>query len=183
MIIENVTVGDAEELLRIYSIYVENTAISFEYDVPTVEEFEKRIENITSRYPYVKAVDESGDILGYAYAAPFKERKAYDWSVETTVYVRHDCKRNGVGRMLYSELERQLKETGILNMNACIAYTDNPDEYLTNDSMRFHEAMGFELVGTFHKCGCKFGKWYDMIWMEKLIGEHVTNPTCVRSAK
>lgn len=173
MTIENVSKKDASALIDIYSVYVKNTAISFEYEVPSVEEFESRIENISSRYPYIKAVDESGGILGYAYAGTFKGRRAYDWSVETTVYVKQDCRQKGVGRLLYEALEEKLKDKGILNMYACIAYTDKPDENLTNDSMHFHEAMGFELVGTFHKCGYKFDKWYDMIWMEKIIGEHV----------
>jgi phosphinothricin acetyltransferase len=82
-------------------------------------------------------------------------------------------RQRGVGRALYEALEKELIDIGILNMNACIAYISAPDRYLNNDSMYFHREMGFELVGTFHKCGYKFGKWYDMIWMEKLIGEHV----------
>lgn len=179
MLIEEVTKEDAAELLDIYSVYVRDTAISFEYDIPTVEEFERRIEAILSCYPYIKAVDEDGKIFGYAYAAPFKNRKAYDWSVETTIYVRYDCRKRGIGRLLYTSLEQLLKQMGILNMNACIAYTNENDEYLTNGSKIFHESMGFQLVGTFHKCGYKFNKWYDMIWMEKLIGEHTNNPICV----
>ena len=69
---------------------------------------------------------------------------------------------------------------GVLNLNACIAYTPDPDEHLTNDSMLFHQKLGYELVGTFHKCGYKFNKWYDMIWMEKIIGKHSTNQPDVR---
>lgn len=172
MIIEAVTSKDAEELLDIYSVYVKDTAISFEYDVPTISEFEGRINRISSHYPYLKAVDDVGKIQGYAYASVFKDRRAYDRSVETTIYVRRTCQGTGIGRLLYDALEQELKKMGILNMNACIAYIDIPDEHLTNDSMHFHEAMGFQLVGSFHKCGYKFNKWYDMIWMEKLIGIH-----------
>jgi len=172
MTIQNVTKNDAEKLLDIYSVYVKNTAISFEYDVPSAKEFESRIENISTCYPYIKAVDDAGNILGYAYAGVFKGRKAYDRSVETTVYVSLEHKGKGIGRLLYQALEEKLKAMGILNMYACIAHTIKPDEHLTNDSMHFHEAMGFELCGTFHKCGYKFGKWYDMIWMEKMIGDH-----------
>ena len=80
----NVTAADAKELLAIYSVYVKDTAISFEYTVPTVEEFTERIKTISARYPYIKAV-ENGGILGYAYAGTFKDRAAYDWSVETTI--------------------------------------------------------------------------------------------------
>ena len=171
MTVEKVTIKDAEELLQIYAPYVKETAISFEYEVPSVEEFAERIRHISSHYPYIKAV-EDGNILGYAYAGSFKGRKAYDWSVETTIYVRPDCKRQGIGRRLYENLETALKSMGILNMNACIASPATEDEHLTDDSYQFHRQMGFALVGRFHKSGYKFDTWYDMIWMEKMIGEH-----------
>jgi phosphinothricin acetyltransferase len=178
MKIENVTVSDTEKLLEIYAYYVRETAVSFEYDVPTIGEFEKRIADITTKYPYIKAVNENGTIVGYAYANTFKDRSAYDWSVETTVYIRHDLRRGGVGKLLYQALEERLRKMGILNMNACIAVTSQEDSRLTNDSVYFHEKMGFRLVGTFHNSGYKFGTWYDMVWMEKMIGEHtaVQNP-------
>ena len=108
MTIEKVLLSDAEELLKIYTPYIEKTAITFEYEVPSVEEFEGRIKNISSKYPYIKAVNDSGEIVGYAYASSFKGRKAYDWSVESTVYVREDQKRNGVGKALYEALEKSL---------------------------------------------------------------------------
>lgn len=171
MTIENVTAEDAQDLLAIYAPYVEKTAISFEYEVPSVEEFQMRIHTISARYPYLKAV-HNDRIVGYAYAGIFKERSAYDWSVETTVYVDESCKKMGIGRALYQELEKRLKQMGILNMNACIASPVTPSEYLTDDSIRFHHAMGFSEVGTFHASGYKFGEWFDMIWMEKMIGEH-----------
>lgn len=174
------TPEDAGELLEIYAPYVTDTAITFEYTVPTVEEFRERIVKISSKYPYLKAVDDRGNILGYAYATEFKGRKAYDWSVETTIYLRGDQKRNGVGRALYNELERVLREIGILNMNACIALAKVEDEHLTNGSMYFHEKMGYELVATFHASGYKFNTWYDMIWMEKMLGEHTAEVAPVR---
>ena len=180
MKIEKVTKEDARALLDIYSPYVTDTAISFEYEVPSLEEFTDRIVNISSKYPYIKAVSLDGTILGYAYAATFKGRKAYDWSVETTVYVAKDSRRGGVGKALYQELEKQLKEMGICNMNACIAYPKENDEHLTADSIFFHEKMGFTKVGTFHDSGYKFNNWYDIIWMEKMIGEHVKNQPPVK---
>jgi phosphinothricin acetyltransferase len=172
--VENVTIEDAEELLAIYAYYIRETAVSFEYDVPTIGTFEKRIAEITAKYPYLKAVNEDGVILGYAYANTFKDRAAYDWSVETTIYVRNDLRRAGIGRKLYSALAVLLQNMGILNLNACIAVTSQEDPHLTNDSVSFHEKMGFQLVGTFHNSGYKFNTWYDMIWMEKLIGKHCT---------
>jgi len=170
MRIEKVTIDDAKELLSIYEPYVKNTAITFKYDVPSLEEFKGRIKDISSKYPYIKVV-EDGEILGYAYAHAFRERKAYDWSVETTVYVKQGRHRMGIGRLLYSELEKSLKNMGILNMNACIAVPVKENEHLTYDSYNFHKSMGFSLVGRFHKAGYKFNTWYDIVWMEKMLGE------------
>ena len=172
--IKRVTERDAQELLEIYAPYVQNTAVSFEYEVPSLSEFQDRIRSISASLPYIKAVKEN-QILGYAYAGKFKDRRAYDWSVEVTVYVRKDARRMGIGKMLYGELEKLLQGIGVLNMNACIAVPKGNDMHLNNDSRNFHEKMGFKMVGTFHDSGYKFNTWYDMIWMEKLIGEHRKN--------
>lgn len=179
MEIEKVTTKDAKQLLEIYAPYVENTAVSFEYEVPGVQEFENRIEAISSEYPYLKAAD-GDEIWGYAYAGRFKARRAYDYSVETTIYIRQDKRGLGIGKALYRVLEASLLDMGILNMNACIAVPRTKDEHLTNDSRYFHEKMGFSLVGTFHNSGYKFHTWYDMIWMEKMLGEHRAEPDKVR---
>ena len=128
------TENDAEELLNIYAPYVEKTAITFEYEVPSVEEFRIRIRNILKKYPYI-VEEKEGEILGYAYAGVFKNRAAYDWAVETTIYVREDQRKSGVGRALYEGLENILKMQNILNLNACIAYTAVEDEHLTNNSV------------------------------------------------
>lgn len=174
------TKEDAKEILEIYAPYVKDTAITFEYDVPTVEEFGDRINNTLKKYPYIVAID-SNQIIGYAYVSSFKGRAAYDWAVETTVYVRQNCQGKGVGKKLYLALEEILKRQNILNMNACIAYTSIEDINLTNDSKYFHEHLGYNKVAHFSKCGYKFKKWYDMIWMEKIIGEHSANPKPVIS--
>ena len=179
MEIRPVTIEDAEQLLAIYAPYVRETAITFEYEVPTLGEFRERIRTISSILPYLVAV-EGEEIKGYAYAGKFKTRRAYDWSVEVTVYVRRASRRTGVGSALYRALEASLKGIGVLNMNACIALPKEDDRYLTRDSFYFHEKMGFSLVGTFHDSGYKFGTWYDMIWMEKSIGEHHTDQKDVR---
>ena len=163
---------DAGELLKIYAPYVQNTAITFEYEVPTMEEFRGRIRTTLMKFPYLTAVMQD-EIVGYAYASPFKERKAYDWAIETSIYIRQDMRRNGIGRQLHGVLEKMLRQQNILNMNACIAYPSEEDEYLTRDSVKFHEQLGYQLVGKFHKCGYKFNRWYDMVWMEKIIGEHL----------
>lgn len=169
--IRTATADDAEALLNIYAYYVEHTVISFEYDVPTIEEFRGRIAKTLQSFPYL-VVEKDGKIKGYAYAGPFVGRPAYGWCAELTIYLERNAKKCGYGRMLYEALEKELKEMGYLNLYACIGYTDVEDEYLNNNSQQFHEHMGFELVGTFHNCGHKFGRWYHMIWMEKIIGNH-----------
>ena len=89
-------------------------------------------------------------------------------------------KRMNIGKRLYETLENFLKRQGILNMNACIAYPAESSKNISEDSALFHKKMGFSLVGRFHKCGYKFGTWYDMIWMEKHIGKHTDNPQPVK---
>lgn len=176
------TTKDAGALLKIYEPYVKQTAITFEYDVPTLEDFTGRIENVLKKYPYLVA-EEKGNIVGYAYVSPFKTRAAYDWAVETSIYVDMEQKRKGIGKYLYEVLEEILKQQGILNVNACIAYPAVEDEYLTFDSIKFHEKLGYVLVGRFHECGYKFKRWYDMVWMEKMIGEHVADQAPIKSVQ
>lgn len=171
--------GDAEALLQIYAPYIRETAVTFEYAVPSAEEFRERILHTLEKYPYLVA-EQEGEPVGYAYAGPFHTRAAYERGVETTVYIRKDRRRRGLGRELYEALEKVLAYQNILNLNACIAYPETEDEYLTRDSARFHVRQGFLQAGRFHKCGFKFGRWYDMIWMEKHIGEHTAHPAAVR---
>lgn len=162
---------DAEALLDIYAPYVERTAVSFEYEVPSVEEFEERIRRISGRYPYLLAESE-GEILGYAYASPFHERRAYSWAAGTSIYLRSDRRRQGLGRKLYEALEEILRRQGITDLYACIACPEEEDPYLNRDSILFHQRMGFQTVGRFPSCGYKFHRWYHMVWMLKNIGEH-----------
>ena len=173
-------VDDAGDLLKIYAPYVRDTAITFEYEVPSVEEFAGRIRRVLERYPYLVA-ELDGEIVGYAYAGPFHSRAAYQWGVETSIYVDKEKKRAGVGGKLHNTLEHILQEQGILNLNACIAYPEKEDEHLTRDSVRFHERLGYRMVGEFQKCGYKFNRWYNMVWMEKHIGDHLDNQPAVKS--
>lgn len=168
MHIRTATPADAKRLLEIYAPYVEDTAISFEMETPSVEEFRGRITKISQKYPYLVA-EEEGRIVGYAYAGVFKDRRAYDHCVETTVYVSLDHHGRGVGKALYTELEKCLSAQGITNLNACIAWAPVEGPHLTNDSEAFHAAMGYTKVAHFHRCGYKFGEYWDMIWMEKIL--------------
>ena len=160
--------SDAERLSEIYAYYVTNTAVSFEYEVPTAAEFCRRIEHTLERYPYL-VLEKDNVIAGYAYAGVFKDREAYDRSCEVSIYLAPDQRRQGFGRALYAALEAKLRAQGILNLYACIGDPIVEDEYLTKDSERFHQRLGYTKVGEFHRCGYKFGRWYNMIWMEKLI--------------
>ncbi len=180
------TVNDAPEILNIYKGYVEGTAATFEHTVPTLAMMREMIETTLKGFPFLVAervalASELQDdrpakkIIGYSYAGSFRKRESYVWSVECSIYVSQDERKSGIGRALYSALEHALREMGILNLYACVAFTDEPDVHLTDASIRFHEKMGFSEIGRFPKCGSKFGKWYGILWMGKTIGEHATN--------
>ncbi len=171
---------DAIELLEIYAPYVRETAVTYEYTVPSKEEFASRIRRIMEKYPYLVA-EKDGEILGYAYAGAFHPRAAYAWDAEMSIYIKKDRKRSGIGKMLYEALEKLLAEQNILNVYACIACPEEEDEYLTKDSIRFHERMGYRIVGEFRECAYKFGRWYGMVWMEKRIGKRTADPAEVKS--
>ena len=162
---------DAGRLLEIYAYYVQNTAITFEYDVPSLEEFRERIIRTQKRYPYL-VFEDQGVIRGYAYAGVFKDRAAYSRSCELSIYLDRNARGRGCGRMLYEALEAELGRMGMVNLYACIADPIAEDEYLTKNSEQFHAHLGFRKVGEFHKCAYKFHRWYNMIWMEKLICAH-----------
>ncbi|MDO4344185.1 MAG: GNAT family N-acetyltransferase [Eubacteriales bacterium] len=167
--------GDAKEILAIYAPYVEKTAITFEYDVPGLEEFTSRIERTLKKYPYIVA-EQDGEILGYAYTGAFVGRAAYDWAAETTIYLKENKRKSGLGRKLYTALEKISRAQNITNLNACIGYPETDDEYLTKNSAQFHQHIGYRMAGEFHQCGYKFGRWYNMVWMEKVLGVHPDVP-------
>jgi len=162
---------DAEALLAIYAPYVQGTAISFEYEVPSVEEFRQRIEHVLEKFPYI-AAERDGKLLGYSYAKAFHSRPAYSWVVEVSIYIAKEARGMGLGRMLYAELESLLKKQGIILLVACVAEPPQEDEYLSFNSRNFHEHMGYTLYGRLEHCGYKFGRWYNMLWLKKQIGSY-----------
>lgn len=178
LVIREARAEDAEELLSIYAPYVLNTAITFEIEVPSVEEFRRRIVSTRKKYPYLVAErrkwssdfnEWKSEIVGYAYVGTFKNRAAYDHCVETSVYVSQEACGEGVGTALYAAIELYMPSIGVMNLNACIAWAPEEDEYLNNRSEAFHARLGYTKVAHFHRCGFKFGRYYDMIWMEKIL--------------
>lgn len=153
--------SDAAALLAIYAPYVENTAITFDYEVPTIEDFANRIEKTLGKYPYLVA-EEDGVVLGYAYASTYYARAAYDWAVELSVYVSQDTRGKGVGSKLYDELEDLLDQMGYMHFLACISL---PNE----DSLAFHAKRGYQQVAHFPKIGYKFERWHDIVWLQKSL--------------
>lgn len=173
------TTQDAPALHAIYAPYVENTALTLEHVAPTVAEFAQRITDTLKSYPYLVA-EVGGAPVGYAYASRFRTRRAYDWSVETSIYVDREVRGAGVGGSLYRALEQVLREQGVCNMCACAVYPHEPDEYANQNSACFHEHLGFRRVGEFENSGHKFGRWYNLLWMEKSLAEHGAQPSPFR---
>lgn len=172
MAIRMATPADAEALLAVYAPYVQNTAVTFETAVPVAADFRRRIAATLPRYPYLVAQDARG-VAGYAYTGAFVGRAAYAWSAEVSIYLAADRRGRGWGRRLYAALETLSRAQGITNLYACIGMPADPnDPYLTDASATFHAHLGYRRAGTFRRCGYKFARWYDMIWMEKIIGEH-----------
>lgn len=159
MSIRMATVADVPQILKIYSPYVENTAISFEYAVPTLEEFTARFLKITAKFPWL-VWEEDGEILGYAYGSLPFERAAYQWNASASIYLRKDACGKGIGKQLYAALEEILKRQGYKKVYAVITTANEA-------SVAFHQAVGYRHTATMPNCGYKHGQWYGTIWMEK----------------
>ena len=155
------TKADIPAILSIYGPYVQNTAISFEYSVPTLEEFTERFLGITTRFPWL-VWEENGVILGYAYAGAPWERVAYNWVCEVSIYLRPEARGKGIGRALYAALEAILTRQGYRLAYALITSENT-------DSVAFHKAVGYEYRTEFPNCGYKMGRWLGVIWMEKQL--------------
>ena len=152
---------DAPEILAIYEPYIRKTTITFEYEVPSVQEFENRINKTLETYPYLVA-EEDGQVLGYAYASTYYARTAYNWTTELSIYLHEDARGRGLGSQLYDALEEELEQRGFLRFLACIAV---PNEA----SIAMHEKRGYVQVAHFPKVGYKFEQWHDIVWMQKTL--------------
>ncbi len=162
------TPRDGDVLSEIYAYYVDTSSISYEYVAPTVEEFAARIAHKLEKYPYIVALLD-GEPVGYAYASEYRERAAYGWCVELSVYVSRHCTGRGVGTALYTALLELLRLQNIV-----IAYSAIT---LPNDaSIALHEKMGFRPAGRFHASGYKMGQWWELAWYEKQLNPLICPP-------
>lgn len=160
--------ADAGAIAAIYRPAVAESATSFEIDPPDAAELARRIASILAAYPWIVLTEEH-EVRGYAYASAHRQRAAYRWTVETSAYVDRAHHRRGFGRALYGSLFEILKAQRYAG--ACAGIT------LPNDaSVRLHRAMGFEPVGVYHAVGWKFGRWHDVLWLERRIAEATPEP-------
>lgn len=157
-LIRPVSLADSETLLEIYRPYVDESAISFELQPPSLAEFQKRISDKAGKYPWL-VCEEDGAITGYTYAGEFRSRPAYAWTTETSVYVRQGLHGQGIGRALYTALLAILQEQGFVNVVGGITLP-NPQ------SVGFHEKLGFRPVGRIQDAGFKLGRWWDIGFWE-----------------
>jgi len=153
--------SDISAMLAIYAPFVEQTTVSFEYDVPTEEEFLRRFRDITHQFPWL-VWEEDGRVLGYAYAARPFERAGYSWCAEPSIYLHADARGRDIGRRLYAALETILENQGY-----CVLYSLITSE--NQASLRFHEKCGYTTVAVLPDCGRKFGRWLGLHWMEKRL--------------
>lgn len=154
MIVREASIHDAHELSEIYKYYVDHFSYSFEYVAPSAEEFAERISDITEQFPFF-VCEDNGEIVGFAYAHQYHERKAYQWTCETSIYTKNGCIQKGVGSMLYGKLISALKKQGYVKAYAILGCPNEGSEI-------FHTKMGFTFVATFPDIGYKHASWHDV---------------------
>lgn len=162
------TAADAEGMLKVYAHYVRTTAATFEYEPPDIREFASRIEKILANFPWL-VCECDADVAGYVYASKHRERTAYQWSPESTIYIAEEHHGTGIARIMYEALFDILKYQGYVNVYASVLATNL-------NSNRFHKAMGFEDIGTFKNVGYKLGVWHSNNWYQLHLAEHILNP-------
>jgi|SRR5436190_4974590 len=159
---------DAKGILSIYAPYIQNTSFTFETEVPTIKTFAERINNYLVNWPWL-VCEIDGEIAGYAYGAKYRERTAYQWCVESSVYIHDDFQRSGIARALYMALIDILKAQGFRTVYAVI---NLPNE----KSVNFHESCGFKYFATYEKVGYKLGKWKNVGWWQLMINDYILEP-------
>lgn len=168
IIIRPIKISDAGKVLEIYRPYIEDTNITFEYTIPELDEWKDRITIVSQQFPWLVA-ELDGEILGYAYAAKHRDRIAYSWCCEASVYLSDKSQGKGLAKILYQKLFEILKLQGYINVYAILT-CPNPK------SEKFHENFGFNDVGRFYKAGFKFNEWHNTRWMQLHLSEHEMPP-------
>jgi len=161
-------VEDVPAILAIYEPYILNTAITFEYETIGIETFQKRMETVQKQFPWL-VYEQEGKVIGYAYCSRFKERAAFDWDCECSVYIDEKAHRKGIATALYTKLFELMQKQGYYNIYALITYSHE-------SSVSLHRKFGFTDVGIYKKTGYKMGKWWDLLVMEKRIHSFEENP-------
>lgn len=159
---------DMSGLLAVYAPYVLHTAITFDYEVPSLEEFTHKLDTITAQYPCLVCV-QGEEVVGYAYASTYRVKAAYQWSPESTIYLAEGVHRKGIARILYQALFDILHLQGFINVYAGVTIPNAKSEGL-------HRTLGFEEIGIFEKIGYKHDKWHDLKWFQLILSEHAHNP-------
>jgi L-amino acid N-acyltransferase YncA len=162
MKVRDANAHDAEACAAIYAPYVTDTTITFEYEPPSAAEMARRIAAAQRAHAWL-VLEDDGRVVGYAYAGPYKERAAYRWSSEVSVYLEMGRRRGGSGRLLYEALFERLAERGFRTLVAVMTLPNDASEGL-------HRAMGFEPIGTFRRVGWKHGQWRDVAWAQRSLG-------------
>lgn len=162
--IELITSADIEDALKIYAPYIEETAISFEYVVPSLAEFTERVNAVTAQYPWLVA-KQDGKVIGYAYGMTHRSRTAYQWSVEVAIYMAKDYRGKGVGKQLYEQLFKLLAQQGYRTAFAGMTMPNERSEAL-------HLSCGFEEIGVFKNIGFKNKEWHSVKWFQKQLREY-----------
>jgi len=160
-IVRDATADDSDAILAIYAYYIEHTMVTFEVEVPSHADFRARVDGILAEYPYV-VYEQNGVVRGYAYASKSRERAAYRFNADVSVYVDKNAAGRGIGFRLYEALFARLAQTELVNVYAAIVPPNDA-------SIRLHEKFGFTPVGTFRRTGWKFDAWHDVYWMEKQL--------------
>jgi phosphinothricin acetyltransferase len=168
MIIRLANKDDAKGILDIYNPYIENTSFTFETEVPSLNDFQKRIEDYLDNWPWL-VCEDNGIIAGYAYSSKYRERKGYQWGVESSVYIHDDYLLLGIGKALYEALLEILKKQGFRNVYAVI---NLPNER----SVKFHEKCGFTFLAIYPNVGYKLGEWKNVGWWQIILNEFCLEP-------
>lgn len=163
--------SDAPAMLAIYGQCI-GTSITFELELPSVEDFTGRIVSTQAEHPWIVCTDDSGDVIGYAYAHRLMGRGAYRWSAELSVYIDERHRGMGCAHALYGALLDILKLQGVVNVFACVTVPNRPSE-------SFHRSLGFQETGRFLQAGYKAGAWHDVAWFEMELSPHAEDPADV----